>query len=236
MRTSFIAAATAVSAMGLLAPAPSFALSVDTPLKVASNSQLLHTGTQVTFNGWVPANFAQASTNQVTNVAITLVGKTGGTIDVWNYSPNASVIKGMPESLSGILSNSVLLSQPNLYQPTTVPASPGGGVPSKTTINVTPMDHTYSWNIWNPGILGVSPFTTAASFEIPLITMPTTCKSDPEFNPGGPFVSTDACTFDLDIAQSFATYTYVPGPLPILGAGAAFGWSRRLRKRISKVA
>jgi len=25
----------------------------------------------------------------------------------------------------------------------------------------------------------------------------------------------------------------VPGPLPLLGAGAAFGWSRRLRKRIS---
>jgi MYXO-CTERM domain-containing protein len=25
----------------------------------------------------------------------------------------------------------------------------------------------------------------------------------------------------------------VPGPLPLLGIGAAFGWSRRLRKRIS---
>ena len=27
--------------------------------------------------------------------------------------------------------------------------------------------------------------------------------------------------------------TSVPGPLPLLGAGAAFGWSRRLRKRIA---
>jgi MYXO-CTERM domain-containing protein len=27
--------------------------------------------------------------------------------------------------------------------------------------------------------------------------------------------------------------TTVPGPLPLLGAGAAFGWSRRLRKRIT---
>jgi hypothetical protein len=25
----------------------------------------------------------------------------------------------------------------------------------------------------------------------------------------------------------------VPGPLPLLGAGAAFGWSRKLRKRIA---
>jgi hypothetical protein len=30
-------------------------------------------------------------------------------------------------------------------------------------------------------------------------------------------------------------YQYVPGPLPILGASAAFGWTRRLRKRISKL-
>jgi hypothetical protein len=31
-------------------------------------------------------------------------------------------------------------------------------------------------------------------------------------------------------------YTYVPGPLPIVGAGAAFGWSRRIRRRIAKSA
>ena len=27
--------------------------------------------------------------------------------------------------------------------------------------------------------------------------------------------------------------TATPGPLPLFGAGAAFGWSRRLRKRIA---
>lgn len=31
-------------------------------------------------------------------------------------------------------------------------------------------------------------------------------------------------------------YEYVPGPLPLLGAGAAFGWSRRLRQRITESA
>jgi hypothetical protein len=29
-------------------------------------------------------------------------------------------------------------------------------------------------------------------------------------------------------------YQYVPGPLPILGSAAAFGWSRRLRRRITQ--
>jgi hypothetical protein len=28
----------------------------------------------------------------------------------------------------------------------------------------------------------------------------------------------------------------VPGPLPLFGAAAAFGWSRRLKKRISSAA
>lgn len=30
----------------------------------------------------------------------------------------------------------------------------------------------------------------------------------------------------------FLSLQYVPGPLPVLGCGAAFGWSRRLRRRI----
>jgi hypothetical protein len=37
-----------------------------------------------------------------------------------------------------------------------------------------------------------------------------------------------AGTFGLEFA-----YSYVPGPLPLLGSAAAFGWTRRLRKRIA---
>lgn len=36
-----------------------------------------------------------------------------------------------------------------------------------------------------------------------------------------------------DVAIRYV-YTYVPGPLPILGSAAAFSWSRRLRRRITK--
>jgi hypothetical protein len=35
-------------------------------------------------------------------------------------------------------------------------------------------------------------------------------------------------TFDIDAA--------VPGPLPLLGAGAAFGWSRKIRRQIKRSA
>jgi hypothetical protein len=36
------------------------------------------------------------------------------------------------------------------------------------------------------------------------------------------------------MGNMYLEYQYVPGPLPLLGAGAAFGWSRRLRKRIAR--
>lgn len=55
-------------------------------------------------------------------------------------------------------------------------------------------------------------------------------------SPVGGFGSADLDPADGTSAvfsgQVFIEYQYVPGPLPLLGAGAAFGWSRRLRKRI----
>ena len=43
-------------------------------------------------------------------------------------------------------------------------------------------------------------------------------------------------TFGLEFAYNYVpgAYNNVPGPLPLLGTAAAFGWSRRLRKRITK--
>ena len=42
-----------------------------------------------------------------------------------------------------------------------------------------------------------------------------------------------ATTGGLSIAPLSSPPSEVPGPLPLLGAGAAFGWSRRLRRRLS---
>jgi len=36
----------------------------------------------------------------------------------------------------------------------------------------------------------------------------------------------------IDLIQNNYTQSSVPGPLPLLGAGAAFGFSRRIRSRI----
>jgi len=48
-------------------------------------------------------------------------------------------------------------------------------------------------------------------------------------------VLTDAEVADLDlITPSVPPTSQVPGPLPLLGVGAAFGWSRRLRSRLRR--
>ena len=46
-----------------------------------------------------------------------------------------------------------------------------------------------------------------------------------------PYTAND--TIQVVIGAPPSPSTAVPGPLPIFGAGAAFGWSRRLRKRIA---
>lgn len=47
------------------------------------------------------------------------------------------------------------------------------------------------------------------------------------------FFTDDAGGDPLSINSWSLTVTPVPGPLPVLGVGAAFGYSRRLRRRIS---
>jgi hypothetical protein len=51
--------------------------------------------------------------------------------------------------------------------------------------------------------------------------------------PSGTFVEATANTLLTGEFGIRYTYEYVPGPLPALGATAAFAWSRRLRRRIS---
>ena len=43
----------------------------------------------------------------------------------------------------------------------------------------------------------------------------------------------DGTSETINVVIGAPSAAAVPGPLPLLGAGAAFGWSRRLRKRIS---
>ena len=50
---------------------------------------------------------------------------------------------------------------------------------------------------------------------------------------GKAYVSLQTTTYPVGEISGFIAPAPVPGPLPLLGAGAALGWSRRLRRRLS---
>jgi hypothetical protein len=93
------------------------------------------------------------------------------------------------------------------------------------------------------------PFLAISTFDSMLVV-------DPSYVAGQPFLSSATFNNTNAVAQGFTvpglvdTWTIngtsesinlfvgpppaeVPGPLPLLGAGAAFGWSRRIRRRIT---
>lgn len=61
-------------------------------------------------------------------------------------------------------------------------------------------------------------------------TVDTTTGVYTPFSGSGAFSSTPL----RDISGASGQEVFVPGPLPVLGAGAAFGWTRRLRRRLAQ--
>jgi len=60
----------------------------------------------------------------------------------------------------------------------------------------------------------------------------------PSFDPtvGGSVVAKPFIMGYVAVQYQYSDASPVPGPLPLFGAAAAFGWSRRLRKRVSSAA
>jgi hypothetical protein len=243
MKLFHVASAASLFTVGLLvAPQSAFALStVSTP--IFSSSTLTNVASDISFKGFNSANFSLPPGSFLTNVQLTLKGTTGGTVTATNYSPS---VNSFQNNDFKIFSNGSSNGQPNNYANVIIPAvtipsfpNPPIPVPGVATSTITPTDRTFQFNIWNPTITGASPGNTAAFFSGTSVTIPAFSQANPGFTPGGPYVSADGSTFIIDttLANSYLTYTYdVPGPVPILGAGAFFGWSRRMRRRISKSA
>lgn len=77
---------------------------------------------------------------------------------------------------------------------------------------------------------------TFADGNSPIILKSTNGSTDFESVIGGPSTITVGNVYDgngaIDSLENSFQQTSVPGPLPVLGAGVAFGFSRKLRRRI----
>jgi hypothetical protein len=249
MRATTLAAASTLAVLGCLAPSSASALTFTAPLLAGSTTTLTNTPQNILFNGTstfpVPAGYT------LSTATLTIAGTTGGNFKASNplSGTPATLASSQNFSLQANLqtspgyTNNITPISPSTF---TIPgaSSPGGiytfGMANYNLV-VTPQ--VLTWTIWNTTSIGGGAAPAGdPSFFTNATPQPKSLPVNTFFQiastPPGAFINTgdNASTLGINLAGSFVTYTFVPGPLPVLGAGAAFGWSRRLRRRISQTA
>jgi hypothetical protein len=232
MRTLWLSGLLALSTA--VAVAPARALTVTTP--VLSGATFTNALSNISFKGFNNTNFALPPGSFLTGVKLTTTGTAGGTFQVSQYSPLGPATVTSPGLFNLTVNGMTPAPQNNSNTVGTVPAATltPSYAPGVANFNIASQSHTYNWFIYPGGTPGsaLSYFTTAT------VALPGQCSFTPTIGgTAGAGVSKDGCTFALNtpLTNTFLTYEYdVPGPLPIVGAAAAFSWSRRLRRRVAK--
>jgi len=238
-------AATALVAATLLAPNAAHALTATSPVQSAVTIQ--STNTPIGFQGFSNI-FKTANSIPLTailnSVMITVKGTSGGNVVVTQFSPLNTATVTSPGKLNLTVNGIMPVAQDNASSstPSIIPAAtltptytPGVG-----TITVVPQPHTYTWTLTPGGTNDISYFYNNA------VTLQALSEFAPVIVGAGASETSDSTTFALDstLANTYLTFDYTipapgaatPGPLPLLGAASAFGFSRRLRRRIKLVA
>jgi hypothetical protein len=241
MAPRFSFAASALAAAAMLAPGSAHALTATSPVQAAT--VIGSSNTPINFQGFSNAFKAANSiplSATLNSVLITTKGTTGGSVVAANFNGGSSASVSSP-GIQNITVNGIMpAGQSNANTPSPVILPPAPGSPpfySSATITVTPTVHTFSWNL-TPG--GTNPL---AFFMNNALTLQALSEFAPTVTGLGAGELSDASTFTLSsiLTDTFLTFDYsvgsqpVPGPLPIIGAAAAFGFSRRLRSRIKQV-
>jgi len=243
MAPRFSLAASALAAAALLAPGSAHALTATSP--VQSSVAIQSKATDIGFQGFSDAY----KTSQgiplwatLNSVQITTKGTTGGSVVVANFNPGSSATATSPGIQNLTINGIMPVGKQNDNSPTPVTVSPAPGAPpfySSATLNITPTVQTFNWALIPGGTNPLSYFTNDA------VTLQALSDFAPTVTGLGSGELSDSSTYTLSstLADTFLTFDYtvgpepstVPGPLPIIGAASAFGFSRRLRSRIKQV-
>ncbi|MFM7240401.1 MAG: proprotein convertase P-domain-containing protein [Cyanobium sp.] len=103
-------------------------------------------------------------------------------------------------------------------------------VPNTGLTGQTPGD-TVTWTFTDSALGGISGNQLVSGTDLP--TSPLSAFNGEAGNGAWTLFFTDSAGADPLSINSWSVTVEVPGPLPLLGVGAAFGYSRRLRRRIS---
>jgi len=243
MAPRFSLAASALAAAALLAPGSAHALTATSPVQSAVTIQ--STATDIGFQGFSDAYKTSKGIPlwaTLNGVQITTKGTTGGSVVAVNFYQGGAVTVTSPGTQNLTINGIMPVGKSNANTPTplNVPAAPGTSPFMTTrTVNVTPTVQTFNWSLVPGGTNPLSYFTNNA----------VTLQALSEFSPtitglgGGELSDSSTYTLSSTLTDTFLTFDYtvgpepstVPGPLPIIGAASAFGFSRRLRSRIKQV-
>jgi hypothetical protein len=162
-----------------------------------------------------------------------VVVQTNGSLNLTGATPIGNAACGVPGGL--ISSFAVICTGPKVTSSVysvsgpksfngSVSAFPASSVSGTTTV----LDGDGSKFYIDPAYLSTTPIVSSATFNGKTL-------ASLGFTTTG-LIGTWSLTGTSDTINVFLgnlASAAVPGPLPLLGAGAAFGWSRRLRKRIA---
>jgi hypothetical protein len=222
-------------ALSAFAPA-AHAVVTTTPLQAAPGGALTSTGRNLSFKAF---NAAFKLANGIpagavlTDVKLTTVGVTGGSISAQNFAPFTSNFNktGDFKLVANGNTNGVPTSNVGAAVTAGVGATPGTG-----TSAISVRTNHYDWSIFAGGFDFTMPSMLALNVATDYVVS--------GWTPGGPFESADNSSFVLSniLANTYLSYdwtvptTGVPAPLPLAGGITAFAFSRRLRRRISSTA
>ena len=198
-----------------------------------------------------PVLLSAAPSEAAATVKATVNGFTGAFAPgQWNRNPTSPDASGSVTFITSDTQLSLVKIQPNATPVAGVinitpfvvnalkPAGAGAFIGWKSTGN-------YTWGI--TGSSNNAKYNFTAGSDVDGSTKLNTNSPDSGTFDVGSASDTDILTFQIarnggttgegtGVISNFvfeAEYEAVPGPLPLLGAAAAFGWSRRLRKRLN---
>lgn len=185
-------------------------------------------------------NTGPASTLSFTNVEFLVSGAIGATtftdqaITIWDT--NNGMIMNTPsfpnaQGLSGYSTN--VSTNVFMMRPVSTQASfslSGPNTPGSPNLGTAGFLNTIAVNLQAAGITSFTGAKIRGTFA-----GSTTAQT--AFSAGLALFNADPATNPAPPAAIYGNaFNTVPGPLPLVGAGAAFGWSRRLRRRVASAA
>ena len=206
-----------------------------------------------------PVLLSAAPSEAAATVKATVNGFTGAFAPIqWNRTPTSADTSGSSTFTNSDTELTLVKTVPNASSvlgfiditPTVVnalrPTGAGAFVGWRSTGN-------YTWGISGTATNARYDFTAGSAVDGATKLNTTASVPTGTFDVGSSFLidpyTTDNLTFSIaklttstqagtgtGVISNFvfeAEYETVPGPLPLLGAAAAFGWSRRLRKRLN---